>query len=68
MGLGSLKEVTLRDARIAAEDARRDLREGLDPMKQRRIRLGQIHRVSDTLEAVSERRLSSSHRKTLKNG
>ncbi|MFD0859237.1 tyrosine-type recombinase/integrase [Roseovarius aquimarinus] len=65
MGLGSLKEVTLRDARIAAEEARRDLREGNDPMKQRRIRLGQIRRVSDTLEAVAEDAYES-HKKTLK--
>ncbi|WP_442971009.1 Arm DNA-binding domain-containing protein [Roseovarius sp. D0-M9] len=49
MGLGSLREVTLRDARIAAEDARSDLKEGHDARRQRRIRLGQIPRVSDTL-------------------
>ncbi|MEX1234989.1 MAG: integrase arm-type DNA-binding domain-containing protein [Roseovarius sp.] len=65
MGLGSIREVTLRDARIAAEDARRDLREGHDPRKQRRIRLGQIRRVSDTLEAVAGDAYES-HRTTLK--
>lgn len=66
MGLGSLKEVTLRDARIAAEEARRDVREGLDPRKQRRIRLGQIRRVSDTLQSVADDAYQS-HKKTLKN-
>ncbi len=66
MGLGSFQEVTLRDARIAGEEVRRDLREGLDPRKQRRIRLGQIHRVSDTLQSVADDAYQS-HKKTLKN-
>ncbi len=66
MGLGSMAEVTLRDARIAAEEARRDLRDGLDPRKQRRIRLGQIRRVGDTLQSVTDDAYQS-HKKTLKN-
>jgi len=66
MGLGSLSTLTLHDARIAAEEARRDLREGNDPMKQRRIRLGHLHRVSDTLQSVADDAYQS-HKKTLKN-
>jgi len=66
MGLGSLSVLTLHDARIAAEEARRDLREGHDPMKQRRIRLGQIRRVSCALETVADDAYQS-HKKTLKN-
>lgn len=66
LGMGSLREVTLRDARIAAEEVRRDLREGRDPRKQRQIRLGHLRRVSDTLEAIAQDAYES-HRKTLKN-
>lgn len=65
MGLGSISDVTLRDARIAAETARRDLREGRDPIKERRTRIGQLRRVSDTLAAVAADAFEA-HSKTLK--
>ena len=67
IGLGSIADITRLDARIAAEEARRDLRESHDPRKLRRIALGQTRGASETLEAVGGNACQS-HKKTLKHG
>ncbi|WP_373050578.1 tyrosine-type recombinase/integrase [Thalassovita aquimarina] len=65
MGLGSLRHVPLREARCAAEDVRRQVRSGIDPIKTRRIEQGKLKRVESTLGAIAEAAYGV-HRKTLK--
>lgn len=54
MGLGPLHVVSLAEARDAAHEARRLLRQGLDPIKQRRSRQQQAAAASTTFRVVAE--------------
>ncbi|WP_058264217.1 tyrosine-type recombinase/integrase [Thalassovita gelatinovora] len=65
-GLGSLRHVSLREARLLAEEVRRQVRDGIDPIKARRIEQGKLRRVESTLGAIAVAAYEV-HRKTLKN-
>lgn len=65
MGLGSLRHVSLREARLLAEEVRKQVRDGIDPIKARRIEQGKLRRVESTLGAIAEAAYEV-HRKTLK--
>lgn len=54
MGLGSARDVSLAEARDRAEDARRKLRDGLDPLEQK-----QAEKRTPTFWEVAERVLAS---------
>ena len=47
MGLGSLNTITLAEARQAAVDCRKQLREGIDPIEQRKATL-QVAKLANT--------------------
>lgn len=52
--IGSYPEVSLREARDAAESARKQIRQGIHPARQRKIeRLQAMHENACTLEAIA---------------
>lgn len=53
MGIGSLADVSLKEAREAAEKWRAVVREGKDPIKERERERREKHRIDNTLEAVA---------------
>lgn len=56
MGIGAARDVTLAHARLLAADARSHLREGKDPIDQRRAeRALQVRQTALTFRAVAER-------------
>lgn len=54
MGLGSLSEVSLKEARDSAERWRAVVREGKDPIKERQRLLREAAKVNHTLASVAE--------------
>ncbi len=57
MGLGTVEDVTLAEARDKARDCRRALQDGLDPIAQRRAAKGAAAGI--TFKDVAEPRLSA---------
>jgi len=51
MGLGSLQTVSLAEARLEAEQCRKLLREGIDPIRHRRLKRGRLE--ADTAKAMT---------------
>ena len=52
MGLGSIQEVSLKEARGAAQQARAFVRKGKDPIKERERRAREAARAAHTLEEI----------------
>lgn len=52
MGLGSSRDVSLKDARRLSEEARALVRSGKDPIKERERRRRETERAAHTLEDV----------------
>ncbi|WP_296430484.1 Arm DNA-binding domain-containing protein [Roseovarius sp. BRH_c41] len=53
MGLGSLKTVSLADARRKTDMARKQVHEGIDPVKERRLQRQQANARDGRLEALA---------------
>ena len=66
-GLGSVRHMSLRQARIAAEDVRRMVREGVDPIKTRKLERDRLAGVENTLQVLANAAYEA-HRQTLKHG
>ncbi|SFD67258.1 tyrosine-type recombinase/integrase [Roseivivax sediminis] len=54
MGLGRLSDVSLKEARLAAEKCRALVREGKDPIKERERQRREAARADNTLRTVAE--------------
>lgn len=53
MGLGSVRTLSLAQARQASEEVRRRVVNGEDPVKLKKIERGKLHRVENRLEAIA---------------
>lgn len=65
MGLGSLRDTGLADARNAADTARQQVRLGLDPIRERRLRTEFECRLDGRLAELAQSNFDA-HKHTLK--